>query len=252
MPIKKHDFVEVEYTGQLKDSNEVFDTTDEKTAKEAQIFSPKAEYKPIVICIGEAHILHGLDEFIEGKELGKYNVELVSEKAFGKKDASLLKIIPTSKFAEQGIRPITNLRLNIDGMVGIVKSVSSGRTVVDFNHPLAGRDVIYDIKLNKIVTDKKTQLSSILRVLLGMRDPEVELAGNKAKIQIPELPKQILDELAKKLKELTGVEVAFEHPKHEHKHDEHAEKLEEHNHDEHDHGHEHLHEHKPEKQAKLK
>lgn len=242
MPIKKHDFVELDYTGRIKETNEVFDTTNEKAAKEAQIFSPKVEYKPIVICIGESHILAGLDEFIEGKELGKYTVSLNSEKAFGKKDASLMKIIPTSKFAEQGIKPIPNLRLNIDGMVGMIKSVSSGRTVVDFNHPLTGKDVVYDIKLNKVVTDKKIQLTSILRVLLGMRDPDVELAGNKAKLQIPELPKPLLDELAKKMKELTGVEVSFEHPKHEHKH-EHDEPSE-HDHDSHDQGHEHLHEHK--------
>ena len=134
-------------------------------------------------------------------------------------------------------------------MIGMVKSVSSGRTVVDFNHPLAGKDVVYDIKLNKTVTDKKVQLSSVLRVLLGMRDPKVELIGNKAKVQIPELPKQILDELAKKLKVLTGVEIMFEHPKHDHSHDGHDHSS--HDHSEHDHGHEHLHENKA-KQAKLK
>ena len=209
MSIKKHDFIELEYTGRLKDTKEVFDTTDEKTAKDSKIFSEKAEYKPIIICVGEAHLLKGLDEFIEGKELGKYSIDLPAEKAFGKKEASLLKMIPINKFAEQGIKPIPGLRLNIDGYIGMVKSVSGGRTVVDFNHPLAGHDVSYEVKLNKIVTDKKAQISSLLKVLLGIRDPKIELTESKAKITMPGLPKELLDELAKKIKELTSVDVEF-------------------------------------------
>ena len=213
MPIKKNDFVELDYTGRLKDTNDVFDTTDEKTAKDAQIFAKNAEYKPIVICVGESHILPGIDEFIEGKELGKFTLTLEPEKAFGKKDSGMIKMIPTSKFEEQGIKPVPNLRLNIDGMVGIIKSVSSGRTVVDFNHPLAGKDVVYELKLNKIVTDKKVQLESVLKVLLGIRSPKIAMDGNKATVEIPPLPPQILDELAKRLKDMTGLDIAFSHPK---------------------------------------
>lgn len=221
MPIKKKEFIELDYTGRLKDTNEVFDTTSTETAKSAQIFAKSAEYKPIVICVGESHILPGIDEFVEGKELGKYTVTLDSEKAFGKKDSTLIKMIPTTKFEEQGIKPIVNLRLNIDGMVGMVKSVSSGRTVVDFNHPLAGKDVVYELKLNKVVTDKKVQLESVLKVMLGMRNPKIELTGTNAKVQIPPLPPQILTELAKRLKDLTSLEVTFEQMKvapHQHVH----------------------------------
>ncbi|MBI4146202.1 peptidylprolyl isomerase [Candidatus Woesearchaeota archaeon] len=208
MPIKKNDFVELEYTGRLKDSNEVFDTTDEKTAKESKIHAKNAIYQPIVICVGEGHLLKGLDEFLVGKDAGKFSVEIKADHAFGKKDASMLKMLPTNKFAEQGIKPVPGLRLNIDGYVGIIKSVSGGRTVVDFNHPLAGHDVIYELKVNKVVTDKKVQVESILKVLLGIRT-KVEVAGNKAKVDIPKLPAEILAELSKKVKELTGCDVDY-------------------------------------------
>ncbi|MBW2969667.1 peptidylprolyl isomerase [Candidatus Woesearchaeota archaeon] len=217
MAIKKHDFVELEYSGRLKETNEVFDTTDEKTAKDAQIFSDKAEYKPVIICIGEHHILRGIDEFLEGKELGKFTLELPAEKAFGKKSAELVKMIPTSKFAEQNIKPVPGLRLNIDNYVGIVKTVSGGRTVVDFNHPLAGRDVVYELKINRIVDDKKEQVDSLLRVLLGVKAPVV-VQEKKAVISFPaELPEQLKTELAKKIGELTGLEVSFEVKKEEKK-----------------------------------
>jgi len=210
MAIKKHDFVELEYTGRLKDGSEVFDTTDAKTAKEAKIFSNKTEYSPIVICIGEHQILKGIDEFLVGKDAGKFTLELSADTAFGKKKSELVKMIPTSKFAEQGIKPVPGLRLNIDNYVGMVKTVSGGRTVVDFNHPLAGRDVVYDLKVNKIVTDKKVQIESLLRVLLGVKVP-VDVKEKKAIITFPaELPEQLKTELSKKLTELTGLEIAYE------------------------------------------
>ncbi|MEM3154596.1 MAG: peptidylprolyl isomerase [Candidatus Woesearchaeota archaeon] len=209
MPIKKNDFVELEYTGRLKDTNEVFDTTDEKTAKEARIYSEKNEYLPVVICIGEHQILKGIDEFLEGKDIGRYNLELPAAKAFGAKNPKLVTMIPTSKFAEQGIKPVPGLRLNIDNFVGIVKTVSGGRTVVDFNHPLAGRDVTYELKINKIVTDKKVQVEALLRVLLGVKAP-VDIKEKKATITFPaELPERIANELSKKITGLTGLEVEF-------------------------------------------
>ncbi len=209
MPIKKHDFVEIEYTGRLKETTDVFDTTDEKTAKEGKIFSDKGNYTPVIICIGEHQILKGIDEFLEGKEPGKYKLELPSVKAFGVKDPKLVNMIPTSKFAEQGITPVPGLRLNIDNYVGIVKTVSGGRAVVDFNHPLAGHDVEYDLKVNKIITDKKVQVEALLRILLGVKVP-VEVKENKAVITFPqELPEQLRKELAKKINELTSIEADF-------------------------------------------
>jgi len=208
MPIKKNDFVELDYTGHIKDSNEIFDTTVEKTAKEAQIFAQGANYKPVIICVGEGHILPGIDEFLIGKDVGNHKVELGAEKAFGKKRADLVRMIPQKRFEEQKIQPMPGLRLNIDGAVGIIKSVSGGRIVVDFNHPLAGRDVFYDIKVNRLVSDKKEQVTALMRVLLGMREPKVELNGKKAKVILPvELPKELLDALKKKMSDLTGVEI---------------------------------------------
>lgn len=206
MPLKKHDFVEIEYTGKLADGT-IFDTTDAKIAKEQGF---QGEYKPVIICIGEHHVLKGIDEFLVGKELGAYNIKLAPEQAFGKKDAQLMRMVPRSKFTEHKINPVPGLQVNMDGAVGTVKTVSGGRCVVDFNHPLAGQDVVYDVKVAKIVEDKKVQIESLLKLLLGVRAPKVEIAEKKATITLPaELPKQIADPLAKKIGELTGLEISF-------------------------------------------
>lgn len=217
MAVKKNDFIEIEYTAKLKEDNIIFDTTDEKIAKESNIYSQKALYGPVVICVGQGHILKGLDAEIEGKEPGNYTIELSAENAFGKKNAKLIQMIPLKKFNEHEIKPFPGLQINIDNTLGTVRSVSGGRVLVDFNHPLSGRDVVYDIKINKIVTDKKAQVDAMMKLILGAKDADIKIEGDSAKIKLPrELPKEVTDELSKKLTELTGLK-KFEFGKEEKK-----------------------------------
>ena len=53
------------------------------------------------------------------------------------------------------IQPIPGLQLNIDGSFGVVKPSAADACLVDFNHPLAGKDLVYDVKINKIGRDDK-------------------------------------------------------------------------------------------------
>lgn len=209
MPFKKGDFVELEYTGKVKETGQVFDTTDEKLAKEAGVFNERAEYKPIVICIGENHILKGIDEFLVGKDVGEHKVDLPAELAFGKKNPEFIRMIPVNKFTEHKINPVPGLNVNVDGAVGVVKTVSGGRCIVDFNHPLASQEVSYELKVNKVVTDKQVQLDALVKLILGVQ-AKVEVKEKKGTITLPaKLPDTVEVELAKKLGELTGLEVSF-------------------------------------------
>ena len=69
--VKKHDFVEIEYTGRIKEDGTIFDTTEEKVAKENGVYNKNADYSPAVICVGENNILKNLEEQMIGKETGK-------------------------------------------------------------------------------------------------------------------------------------------------------------------------------------
>ena len=147
--VSKKDFIEIEYTGKLKEDNIVFDTTDEKVAKENNL-ETHSGYEPVIICVGQEQLLKGIDKNLEGKDIGKeYDIEIKPEDAFGNKNAKLIQLIPTAKFKKQNIQPMPGIQLNIDGMVGTIKTVSGGRTLVDFNHPLAGKELLYKIKINK-------------------------------------------------------------------------------------------------------
>lgn len=202
--IKEKDFIELDYTGKLKEGSLIFDTTDEKIAKEKNLFDENSEYKPIVICVGQGQIIKGLDRAIVGKEPNKeYTIEVKAEEGYGKKNAKFIQLISTSKFLKQNIQPMPGLQVNIDGVLGIIKTVSGGRTLVDFNHPLAGKDLIYDIKINKIIDDDKEKIGSIIKINLGIKDSDVKVENNKATIQTKqEIPKELEEELKNKIKEL--------------------------------------------------
>ena len=204
MTLKEKDFIELEYTGKFKEDNTIFDTTSQQVAKDNDLFQEGAEYAPIIICIGQGQVIKGLDKALVGKETNKeYTLDIQPEEAYGKKNAKLIQLISTSKFIKQNIQPMPGLQVNIDGTVGIVKTVSGGRTLVDFNHPLAGKELTYTIKINKVITDDKEKINSILKINLGMKDTETKVENKKATITSKqEIPKEIQEELKKKIKEL--------------------------------------------------
>ncbi len=206
MQIKKNDFIEIDYTGKLKGDGSVFDTTNKETAQEHHLYREGAEYGPLIICVGEKHVLKGLDAFLTGKELGSYNIELKPEEAFGKKDAKLVQLIPARKFTEHNIRPMPGLNVNVDGVLGLVKSVSGGRILVDFNHPLSGRELVYDIKVIRIVNDKKEQVQSLLGLILSVDkgDAEIALKDSECTVKLKKkFPDEVLKKVNDKIKELT-------------------------------------------------
>jgi len=202
--IKKGDFVEIEYTGAVKDSNTVFDTTNEELAKKEGLFNPKHRYGPVVVCVGERQLLPGLDKFLEGRETGAdYEVLISPEDGFGKKDAKNMKLVPSKIFTKQKINPMPGLPVNIDGIYGVIITAAGGRTIVDFNHPLSGKELIYRCRANKIIRESAEKLKSFLATELGIKDFNAEVKEGKAKVSLKaKLPEEISKLLEKKIMEI--------------------------------------------------
>ena len=198
--IKKGDFIEIDYTGKLKDENIVFDTTSKDIAKKEGIENAKMAYKPVVICVGENHVIKGLDEDLVGKETGKeYSISINAENAFGKKDAKYIQLISLSKFRKQNINPVVGMQVEIDGSTGTVKTATGGRVMVDFNHPLSGKDVVYEYKINRIVEDEVEKIKAYFNMLFGVDvivDKTEKGYDIKSKSEMPdELKKKFEDKL---------------------------------------------------------
>ncbi len=207
MALKKNDVVELSYSGFLSDGS-LFDTTDEILAKEKQLWNEHAKYGKKHAVLGKGALLLGLEESLFGKELGKHSITLSPEKAFGKVSTALHQLIPTGQFSKQGIRPYPGLRINIDDSVGTVRTVSGGRTVVDFNHPLAGKEVKYEVEVHRVITDGQEK-TDILFNLLGVPGKGTVVGDHvelTTKEEVPETAQKMLEQ---EVKELVGKSVKF-------------------------------------------
>ncbi len=207
MSIKEKDFIEIEYTGKIKEDNIIFDTTDEKTAKDNNIYNEQMAYKPIIICVGQGQLIKGLDHQIIGKEIGKeHTFEINPEGAFGKKSAKLLKMVSASVFKKQNIQPMPGLQVNMDGIVGVIRTVTGGRVIVDFNHPLSGKDLVYQVKIIKLITDDKLKIESFINLELGFKPEKIEIEKGNAKVILNKQQLSIVennqDKIADKLVEI--------------------------------------------------
>jgi len=200
MALKKGDFIEIDYIATDKEMNKIFDLTSEETAKKLGIYNKDSKYGSITICLGENQVIKGLDDSLIGKEVNKeYDIEIPPELGFGKKDPKLLRMIPLRSFKSQKINPFPGLQLNMDGMIGTVRTVSGGRTIVDFNHPLSGHNLSYHVKINRVVTNNKEKIESILSFL--SKDYKVSIKERTAEITI-KLPEIIQKQIEPSIKKL--------------------------------------------------
>ncbi|MFA5331824.1 MAG: peptidylprolyl isomerase [Methanoregula sp.] len=181
MAIQNGDFVKLSYTGNA--NGIVFDTTEEETAKKADIHSPSSLYGPVTICVGQKHVIAGLDEELVGKEAGaEADLAVPPEKAFGEHDPKKIQSYQKSKFKD---KPVRGMRINIEEMgEGTVVDVIGSRVIVDFNSPLAGQTINYHYKIDEIVTDPLAELKGLVRLYSG-RDLEIVLADSRATVTLP-------------------------------------------------------------------
>lgn len=204
--IKEHDFIELDYVGKIKETGDVFDTTKEDIAKANDLHNEKTKYGPVIICVGEHNIIQGLDKALLETDKDNFTVELAPEEAFGKKTMKLIQLLPTAKFRKENIMPQPGLQINVDGNFGIVKTVTGGRTMVDFNHPLSGKDVIYDIEIKRIVTDAKEKIDALLKNNLGIASEKTTITEGNASVELKiELPKEVSEVISKKITDIVTV-----------------------------------------------
>ncbi|ASJ10741.1 peptidylprolyl isomerase [Thermococcus sp. P6] len=178
MEVQKGDVIKLHYTGKIRETGEVFDTTYEEVAKEAGIYSEKGIYGPVSIAVGAGHVLKGLDEALEGLEVGKkYEIVVPPEKGFGKRDPKLIKTFTLGQFRRQGISPFPGMPVEIETgggrkLRGRVLTVSGGRVRVDFNHPYAGKHLVYEVEILEKIEDPIEKVRALIELRMPMVDKD--------------------------------------------------------------------------------
>ncbi len=202
---KKRDFIELEFLGRDALTGEAFDTNIPSEAKKLNL---KAEAKPMIICIGEDMVVKGFDKALEDKESGKkYKIKLSPDEAFGKRIAKLVKLIPKKIFTDNKMQPVAGMTVALDNMIARIVSASGGRIMVDFNNPLAGKEIEYEFEVKRFVTDTKEKVNSIQNFFFRQEFP-FDLDNEKRKIIFDDVNlTQVLNMFKDKFKELVGYDV---------------------------------------------
>jgi len=188
--IEEGDFVLVEMTGRTLETDEVFDTTDEELAKEEGIHEEEKTYGPKLVVVGEGWVLKGLDDRLAGLKLEETaEVEIPAEEAFGERSPENVRTVPFRVLRSKGVNPVIGQQIEVDGRTAVVRSIGAGRVQLDYNHPLAGRRIVYHVK----PTVKHENDDDKIRALIGRRFLGIDLdlfklkkLKTKVKIEIPD------------------------------------------------------------------
>jgi len=190
LAIKNGDFVLIDYTLKVKETGEIVGTTYEKVAKESKLYRGEEHYEPFFVIIGEGWVPKGLDEALTTLDTGKSStIELSPEKAYGARDPKKVRLVPLRKFTADGVSPTPGLQLNIDGKPAQIRAVGAGRVQVDYNHPFAGRTLIYDVTVQKIIDVDEEKIRSLLHKRLSTVSADkfrVTIDNGKLGVEIPE------------------------------------------------------------------
>jgi len=168
--MQKNDFVRISYSGKVKETSQEFDSGE------------------VPVVIGAKFMLPGIDETLEQMQVGeKKTVEVAPEKGFGARDQKYIKLVPVSQFRKNNMDPYPGMIVSADNAHGRVLSVNSGRVRVDFNHPLAGKVLVYDVEIKSKIEDAGEKIKSLVEFYtkLPANKITVEIRGNEAEITVP-------------------------------------------------------------------
>jgi FKBP-type peptidyl-prolyl cis-trans isomerase 2 len=202
MALQKKDFIEIEFTGKIKDG-EIFDSNVKEDLKK---LNPDANPRPIVFSLGEGMFLKGIDDFLIGKDIGKYTIELQPEKAFGQRISKLVQTIPIKIFKTNNLNPVPGAVFNFDGKIAKVLTVSGGRVIVDFNNPLAGKTVLYDINVIRKIDDLNEKLKAFIEFLFR-KELNFSVKDGKVIIEVEKNLSQFVQMFKEKFKDIFNLEL---------------------------------------------
>lgn len=138
---KSGDVVRIHYTGTLTDGTR-FDSSEGRD--------------PLEFTLGSGQIIPGLDNEVQGMEVGDKNtVTVPADQAYGPRDPQSIQQVPRASIpAEVNLQPGAQLQARTpDGntMLLTVVEANDEQVTVDANHPLAGQDLVFDVELVEIV-----------------------------------------------------------------------------------------------------
>ncbi|MFW9929731.1 MAG: peptidylprolyl isomerase, partial [Candidatus Thorarchaeota archaeon] len=161
--IKEGDCAFISFTGKNTADGKVFTTTDEEIAKKNDLYDKNHKYGPVFVIIGKGSLMPALERELVGKKVGEdLNIKVPAAEGFGRRDPKKIETISVKRLRDAGIKPVRGSIVRTKEKVGIITNVSSGRATVDFNHELAGKDLIFDVKVDKLIEERDEKIKGLI------------------------------------------------------------------------------------------
>ena len=145
---KEGDKVKVHYTGRLE-GGEVFDSSE---CAESEC---DCESGPLEFTIGQGEVFPDFEQAIIGMIPGESKTFIIPvEGAYGKRDEELVQVVERNEVPTE-VTPEVGAWLEVTTENGkqfpvVITEVTDNHVTIDANHPLAGRDLTFDIMLVEI------------------------------------------------------------------------------------------------------
>lgn len=148
--VKAGDTVKVDYIGRLE-NGKVFDTSIAEVAKKEGIYVNNTSYAPLTFKAGSGQMIKGFDEAVIGMKVGEEkNVTIPPGEAYGEYDKAKVVSIPLKDMNLTETPKVGQVYRNMYGNQFKVIAVNDTQVTVDANHELAGKTLIFNIKLISI------------------------------------------------------------------------------------------------------
>ena len=162
--VEKGNFILMELEGKDQEGR-VFDSTKGEVAKNLH-----GKEGPLLVVFGMDKLIPGIYDALHGmKEGDEKDIHLTPDQAFGQRQKELIRIMSQAEFSKHKVAPEPGLVIHVDTesgrLYGTVKSVTGGRVMVDFNHPIAGQDVDYHLKLLKVHSKPEDKTKALMDYL---------------------------------------------------------------------------------------
>ncbi|WJN60317.1 FKBP-type peptidyl-prolyl cis-trans isomerase [Pseudomonas sp. SO81] len=110
--------------------------------------------QPATFKVGDGNLLPGFEVALYGFKAGdKRSLQIEPENAFGQPNPQNVQVMPRSQFADmelsEGLLVIFNDAANAE-LPGVVKAFDEAQVTVDFNHPLAGKTLSFDVEIIEV------------------------------------------------------------------------------------------------------
>jgi len=196
MPLREGDFVLVRYTIWALEGGgkRLVDTTDEELARRENAYEEGKRYGEYPVIVGRSRLLPGIDEALRDMEVGeKKRIRLPPEKGFGERDEKLVIRVPKSRLIRAGIPPRPGEIVRVNNTPGVIVRVTDRFAFIDFNHPLAGKELEVELEVVRKVDDDKEKAEVLVRRDLGLEPISVEIDEGTLRIMLPATIIQLRD-----------------------------------------------------------